>query len=296
MSTLRVNNLSPGPQQYNIPLGELERRVIKDYRTQYAGGSWEPNDTYQWIPNAYVDYTPASPDSRIRFTINLAYAHTSGHAIMHCVFYANGVEIGRHNIAGQSPEWRHCYVWDVASWGGSLARIGYQARRYGGSNIPRVHGTHHWEGAGSNQLANTQIYIDEYIPMTAPVTWSTGTAFAVGDSTRPSYTLQFLPTASTYKTVTTSALSLKFNENVTKGTLNSITLQRYSGTSWLTVYTWPVASSEFSTTANSNTVTLAHATYALVPSTQYRLVFGEQVLKSVVDEKYFADTIEWVHQ
>lgn len=295
MSTLRVNNLSSGPSPYDIPLGELEYRIIKDYRTQYSGGSWEPSDTYQWVPNAYVDYTPASPDSRIRFTINLSYAHTSGTPIMHCVFYANSVEIGRHNISGQSPEWRHCYVWDVASWGGSLARIGYQARRYGGSNIPRVHGTHHWEGAGSNQNAHTQIYIDEYIPMVTPVTWTTGTAVVLGDSTKPSYTMQFLPNSSTYKTVTTAALVLKFNENVAKGALSSITLQRYSGTSWLTAYTWPVSSAEYTVTANSNTVNLAHSTYSLVTGTQYRLVFGAQVLKSAVDEKYFADTIEWTH-
>lgn len=293
MSTLRVNNLSVGPEQMLIPTGELEYRVIKDYRTQYAGGSWEPNDTYQWIPNAWVDYTPSSPNSRIRFTINLSFAHNSGHAIMHCIFYANSVEIGRHNIAGQSPEHRHTYVWDVASWGGSLARIGYQARRYGGSNIPRVHGTTHWEGGGSNQNANTQIYIDEYFPMCTPVTWTAGTAYAVGDPAQPSYTLQFEPTTSTYRTVTTAALILRFNQPVAKGALNNIVLQRWTGTAWLTVYTWALASAEF--TVSGSTVTLAHSTYVLVAQTEYRLVFGIQTLKSTLDDRYFADTIGWVH-
>jgi hypothetical protein len=293
MSTLRVNNLSVGPEQLVIPTGELENRVIKDFRTQYAGGSWEPSDTYQWIPNAYVDYTPSSTNSRIRFTINLSFAHTSGHAIMHCIFYANGVEIGRHNIAGQSPEHRHTYVWDVASWGGSLARIGYQARRYGGSNIPRVHGTHHWEGAASNQNANTQIYIDEYFPMSTEVVWTTASAIVTGNATLPSHTLQFVPLTSTYRTVTTGSLVLKFNENIAKGAQNNILLQRWTGTAWLTVYTWALTSAEF--TVSGSTLTLAHGTYILVAQTEYRLVFGVQTLKSTLNERYFADTINWIH-
>jgi hypothetical protein len=294
MSRIKVNNISPGADQSLVSLGEMQVRIVKDYRFQYSGGSWEPSDSYQWIPNAYVDYTPLLTDSRIRFTINLSFAHTSGHAIMHCIFYANSVEIGRHNIAGQSPEHRHCYVWDVASWGGSLARIGYQARRYGGSNIPRVHGTHHWDGAGSNQNAHTQIYIDEYVPMTSNViTWTTGSSVIAGDASLPSLTLLFDAPASTYTSVTTQALQLKFNENIAKGALNAITLQRLSGGSYLTAYSWPVSSTEY--TVNGRTLTLAHATYTFVAGTTYRLVFGTQALKSAFDEKYFADTIDWTH-
>ena len=165
MSTLRVDNLQAGSREQLVPLTELKQRVIKTYRNQYRSGSWDPSDAYQWLPAGFHDYTPASASSRIRFSIAISYAHSSGHAIAHMIFYANGVEQGRHCISGQSPEHRHLYVWDVASWGTSSGRIGYQVRRYGGSNVPRFHGTHHWNGAGSNQAAQTEIVIEEYLPL-----------------------------------------------------------------------------------------------------------------------------------
>lgn len=163
MSTLQADFIQTANRTQLVPVDELNYRVIKTYRNSYSGGSWEPTDTYQWMPASYVDYTPASATSRIRFNINIAFAHTNGHAISHCIFYANSVEIGRHSISGQSPEHRHLYIWDIASWGTSQARIGYQVRRYGGSNRPRFHGTHHWNGSGSNQNAQTEIVLEEYV-------------------------------------------------------------------------------------------------------------------------------------
>jgi hypothetical protein len=165
MSTLRTDFIQTSQQAAAIPLTELQQRVIKTYRNTYRGGSWEASDTYQWLVAGFHDYTPASAASRIRFSLNLSYAHTDGHAIAHCIFFANGVERGRHSIAGQSPEHRHLYIWDVASWGTTLGRIGYQVRRYGGSNRPRFHGTHHWDGVGSNQNAQSEIVIEEYLPI-----------------------------------------------------------------------------------------------------------------------------------
>jgi hypothetical protein len=163
MSTLKVNNIKNS--DVILPVDELTCRVLKTYRNVYNGGSWDPTDTYAWLPSGYVDYTPVSASSRIRFNINISFAHTSGHAISHCVFYANNVEIGKHCISGQSPEHRHLYTWDVQSWGTTEARIGYQVRRYGGSNIPRFHGTFYWDGGGSNQNAQTEILLEEYLPL-----------------------------------------------------------------------------------------------------------------------------------
>lgn len=165
MSTLRVDGLKTPFQNAEIPVAELTQRVIKTYRNAYTGGSWEPALTYAWAPACFADYTPASASSRIRFNINISFAHINGHAISHCIFYANNVEIGRHSISGQSPEHRYLYVWDVASWGTNQARIGYQIRGYGSSNRPRFHGTHHWDGGGSNQNAQTEIVIEEYLPI-----------------------------------------------------------------------------------------------------------------------------------
>lgn len=163
MSTLKVNNIKSG--ETILPVSELRCRTIKTYREVYTGGSWDPSDTYAWLPSGYVDYIPSSASSRIRFNISLSFAHTSGHAISHCIFYANNVEIGRHNICGQSPEHRHLYTWDVASWGTTSGRIGYQVRRYGGSNIPRFHGTYYWNGGSNNQNAQSEILLEEYLPL-----------------------------------------------------------------------------------------------------------------------------------
>lgn len=162
MSTLRVNTIQGVTSEITIPLSELRQRTIKDYRSTYNAGSWQPTTSYDWAPGMFFDYTPASASSRIRTTICFSYSHASGHAISHCIFYSNGTEQGRHSIAGQSPEHRHTYVWDFASWGTSVGRIGYQIRSYGGSNQPRFHGTHHWDGSGSNQNAMGEFRIEEY--------------------------------------------------------------------------------------------------------------------------------------
>lgn len=166
MSTLKVDNLQAGSRENLVPLTELRQRVIKTYRNSYRSGSTTPaSGSYNWLPAAYADYVPASASSRIRFSINLTFSHTNGHAISHMIFYANGVEQGRHTIAGQSPEHRHLYVWDFASWGTTSGRIGYQVRNYGTSNQGRFNGTHHWDGGGSDQAAQTEIVIEEYFPI-----------------------------------------------------------------------------------------------------------------------------------
>lgn len=165
MSTLRVDNIQGGARDNLIPLSELRHRVVKTARNSYRSGSWLPSLSYQWAPAMFIDYTPARGDTRIRFSINISYAHANGHAIAHCIFFANGAEQGRHSISGQSPEHRHLYVWDVASWGTSNGRIGYQVRNYGTSNQGRFHSTHHWDGGGSDQAAQTEIVIEEYLPI-----------------------------------------------------------------------------------------------------------------------------------
>lgn len=165
MSLIRVDNIQAGSGEFKVPLAELRQQVIKTFRQSYRSGSWTPGVTYAWMPAGYADYTPASASSRIRFSINISFAHSNGHAISHCIFYANGSERGRHTIAGQSPEHRHLYVWDIASWGTNNARIGYQVRNYGTSNQGRFNGTHHWDGGGSDQAAQTEIIIEEYFPI-----------------------------------------------------------------------------------------------------------------------------------
>ena len=167
MTTLRVDNLQHQNREYLLPISQLRQRVVKEYRQTYQNGSWEPSDSYAWAPGLWVDYHPARADTRIRCSWTFNFAHSDGHAISSCVFYSNGsTEQGRHSIAGQSPEYRHLYVWEFDSWGTSRARIGYQIRRHGGGNRPRFFGTHHWDGGGSNQTGTSQLLIEEYLPIT----------------------------------------------------------------------------------------------------------------------------------
>ena len=167
MTTLRVDNLQHQNREYLLPVSQLRQRVVKEYRQTYQNGSWEPSDSYAWAPGLWVDYHPARADTRIRCSWTFNFAHVDGHAISSCVFYSNGsTEQGRHSIAGQSPEYRHLYVWEFDSWGTTRARIGYQIRRHGGGNRPRFFGTHHWDGVGSNQTGTSQLLIEEYLPIT----------------------------------------------------------------------------------------------------------------------------------
>lgn len=172
MSSIFVNFIKEGPKvfdlygtQRNVRVEELRHMTLKTYRASYRSGSWTPSTVYAWMPAGYVDYTPASGSSKIRFTINLSYAWINGHAITHNIFYANGVEQGRHSISGYYQEHRRSYVWQVNSWGTFNARIGYQSRNYGTSNQGFFHTTTYWDGVGSNQAAQSEIYIEEFLPI-----------------------------------------------------------------------------------------------------------------------------------
>lgn len=172
MSNIFVNNIKEGPTIFDLygnqavlPVTELRHMTLKTFRSTYRGGAWLPSTSYSWMPNGFVDYTPASGSSKIRFSLQLSYAFYNAHCITHNIFYANGVEQGRHSISGYHQEHRHLYVWQVNSWGTFNARIGYQSRTYGGSNQGWFHTTGYWDGVGSNQLAESEIYIEEFLPI-----------------------------------------------------------------------------------------------------------------------------------
>jgi hypothetical protein len=167
MSTLITNFLSFDPDREPIPLTELGHRVVKEARATYDGGQWNPDTTYNWVPGMFNDYTPLLAGSRIRMTCMIPYAGnaSSAHAISHWIFYANGVEQGRHGVSGEHIEDQRTYVWDVASWGTSAGRIGYQMRAYANDNHEtRPFATRYWDGGGSTQNCRGQWVIQEYLP------------------------------------------------------------------------------------------------------------------------------------
>lgn len=167
MSTVITNDIQCDYEQPIVPLTELGHRIIKNYRATYTGGQWNPNTTYNWVPGMYTDYAPASSSSRIRVYVQMSYARNSGaaHGISHWIFYANGVERGRHSVSGNHLEDRSCYVWDFPSWGTTTGTIGYQMRAYADDNHEvRPHCTQYWDGGGSVQNCYSQLVIEEYLP------------------------------------------------------------------------------------------------------------------------------------
>lgn len=168
MSTVKANNISGGARVEGFPLAELSGQIIKTWRNTYWNGSWEPADAYAWVPGMWVDYQPASANSRIRVTCCLSKSFNNSHHISNFIFYSNtSTEQGRHSVSGHHHEARHEYTWDFASWGTTRARVGYQARRHGSGNIGRFHGTHYWDGGGGNTNSQSQMYIQEYLPLTS---------------------------------------------------------------------------------------------------------------------------------
>ena len=167
MSTVIVDNLSSDEMvgSDNIPLTELGYRVIKEYTSIYTSGQWNPNNSYAWMPGMYVDYTPLSSSSRIRVYCSVPGAGVnSAHAISHWIFYRNGTELGRHSVSGQHFEDNNTYTWDMASWGTTSGRIGYQMRSYANDNHEvRLYRTRYWNGGGSNQNCRGQFVLYEYL-------------------------------------------------------------------------------------------------------------------------------------
>lgn len=167
MSTLITDYLSFDPNSDPIPLTELGHRVVKEARATYDGGQWNPDTSYNWVPGMFNDYTPLLAGSRVRMTCMIPYARNSGsaHGISHWIFYANGVEQGRHGVSGEHHEDMRTYVWDVASWGTASGRIGYQMRAYANDNHEvRPYCTQYWDGGGSVQNSRGQYVIQEYLP------------------------------------------------------------------------------------------------------------------------------------
>lgn len=167
MSTLYVDDIIIHDDLTVVPVRELGHRVVKQQRSTYTGGQWNPTTTYNWVPGMNTSFTPVQSFSRIRVTCHIPYAAlNAAHAITHWIFYSNNsTEQGRHSVSGNHLEDNSVYVWDFASWGTSSATVGYQMRCYAEDNNElRVYTTRYWDGGGSNQNCFGQLLIEEYLP------------------------------------------------------------------------------------------------------------------------------------
>lgn len=166
MSNLYTDNFYIHDDLTEVPVLELTHRVLKQQRQTYTSGQWNPDTNFNWVPGMNAFYTPVSASSRIRVTCHIPLCGlNAAHEISHWIFYAAGVERGRHSVSGNHFEDNCVYVWDFASWGTSNQQVGYQMRAYANDNHEvRVYTTRYWNGGGSNQNCYGQFLIEEYNP------------------------------------------------------------------------------------------------------------------------------------
>ena len=162
--TTQIGILQNVSGSVSIPVTELTTRVIQYIRQDYTGGSWNPDNSYNWVPGAFYDFTPKRADSVINYTMRLPYARSgsSSHAIGNWYVYANNIIYYRwedsHNHCENGAIWQ----FQVPSWGTSTGRIGLQHRAHSNDgNEFRMYTTEYWDGVGSNQNCRGQLIIEE---------------------------------------------------------------------------------------------------------------------------------------
>lgn len=156
---------SPSFSGVSIPLRDFRKRTIQYYQAQYAGGEWNPDTAYNWIPGAFRDFTPRRADSRIRFTARVPSAWVAaGHAITHWYFYAASTLYWYWSESGTHIENAKTWQFEVPSWGSYPARIGLQMRSYANDNHEmRLYTTYYWNGTGRSAQNSTGHMIIEEI-------------------------------------------------------------------------------------------------------------------------------------
>lgn len=163
-----TSNLATESGLLNIPVKQLQRRVIQRVSYTHRVGWWRNNNTYNWIAGAYVDFRPVRGDTRIRFISNLHTRQYGGsqHMITHYKFYIDDVEYARFTRGGHHIENMNTMEYEVASWGaGALARAGWQSRAYSeGNHNAHIHHTQYWNGNSDGRDVPAQIIVEEYIP------------------------------------------------------------------------------------------------------------------------------------
>lgn len=168
MGILTTKTFSSSNGDIEIPVKELEIRVIQRYENTYTGGSWNSGTGYSWVPGGFVDFTPERADSRICFIYRVpVYRPAANHGISHWRFYVDGVEYFYHSTSMTYYEDGATHKWDVPSWGTNTGRIGYQMRQYGNNQI-RPYGTTYWNGTSSTQNAFGQLIVEEYVQTSSP--------------------------------------------------------------------------------------------------------------------------------
>jgi hypothetical protein len=167
-SIIKVDTIQDENGLNSITTSSFQRRTIQRLSYTHRVGWWRPDNTYYWVPGAYIDFRPLRGDSRIKvsFTIPKRQYGNSQHSISHWIFYRDEEEYGRHSRSGHHVENSFTTEWDMPSWGAnSYSRIGYKVRSYNaGSHNVHLYYSQYWDGGGSSRNLNGQAIVEEYVP------------------------------------------------------------------------------------------------------------------------------------
>jgi len=162
---LQVNTITNESNTFSINTQNFRRRIIQRTNYIHRTGWWRGNNTYYWVPGAYMDFRPLRGDSRIQASYNIfTRAYGSQHMIMHWIFYVDEVEYGRFTRGGHHVENTNSTIYEVPSWGANAyRRIGFKARSYveGNHNAHLWH-TQYWDGGGNAYDCPGQMIIEEF--------------------------------------------------------------------------------------------------------------------------------------
>jgi hypothetical protein len=163
MGKLTTNTVANLTGTVAVPVRELSARVIQRYMLEYTAGEWNPDNTSNWAPGGWVDFTPRRADSKISYMWRVPHAWSNAsHAISHWRFFVNGIVYYYHSVSGTHIEDGCVIKWDVPSWGTTAGRIGYQIRSYANDNHEtRLYRTYYWDGGASTQNCRGQLIVEE---------------------------------------------------------------------------------------------------------------------------------------
>jgi hypothetical protein len=166
---LQVDTVTNESASFSISSVNFKRRIIQRTNYIHRTGWWRANNTYYWIPGAFMDFRPIRGDSRIRASYNIFMRQygTSNHTITHYIFYVDELEYGRFSRSGHHVENTNTIHYDVPSWGAdAYRRIGFKARSYSeGSHNSHLWHTQYWDGASGAYDCPGQMIIEEYVPV-----------------------------------------------------------------------------------------------------------------------------------
>lgn len=177
MGTLTTNMITNSAGTVRAPVRELYGRVVQRFENTYTAGEWNPDNTSNWAPGSFVDFTPRYADSRISYIWRCPHSWSNAaHAISHWRFFVNGYLYYWHSTSGVHIEDGCVLKWDVPSWGTSAGRIGYQIRSYSNDvHETRLYRTFYWDGITNPQNARGQLIVEEYMGTGQPVRQQDGT-------------------------------------------------------------------------------------------------------------------------